>query len=100
MMRWLRGIFSGSDDPIVKLVGGLGRTQAEMWRELLENDGVPAMFKNMGGGLSYHFGAADTFTSDWDLFVKESDLERARELLPSLDEDGPATEEDSREVPD
>ena len=100
MMRWLRSFFSGSDDPIVVLVGGLSRTQAEMWRELLKNDGVPSMVKNMGSGLSYHYGGMDTFTRDWDLFVKQSDLELARELLPSLDVDGPAMEEESWEGPD
>ncbi len=98
MMRWLRGIFSGSDDLIVKLVGGLSRAQAEMWRELLKNDGVPAMAKNMGVGLSYHFGGADSFTRDWDLFVKQSDLELARQLLPSLDQGGTVAEEEPREA--
>ena len=98
MMRWLRSIFSGSEDPIVKLVGGLGRTQAEMWRELLKNDGIPSMVKNMGSGLGYHYGGMDLFTRDWDLFVKQSDLELARQLLPSLDQGGTVAEEESWEA--
>ncbi len=80
-MRWLRRFFS-SDDPIVKLVGALSEPEAEMWRELLANDGIVAMVKYLGalGGQTQRRG----LTNDFDLFVKQSDLERAREVLGPL----------------
>ncbi len=81
-MRWLRRFFY-SDDPIVKLVGALPEPEAEMWRGLLANNGIVAMVKYAGalGGYGYRGG-----TRDFDLFVKQSDLVRARQVLaPTLD---------------
>ena len=80
-MRWLRRFFS-SADPIVKLVAALGEPEAEMWRGLLANNEIVAMVKYMGalGGSTQRPG----FTNDFDLFVKQSDLERAREVLGPL----------------
>lgn len=83
MMRWLRRAFY-SDNQIVKVAAGLDEPEAEMWRELLQNNGIPAMVKNMGGGLSYEWGRAATFAKDYDLFVKRSDVERTREILTPL----------------
>ena len=82
MMRWLRGFFSGSGDPIVKLVGALSEPEAESFRELLEYDGLPAMVKYVGalGGDGYRPAGP----GDFELYVKQSDVERARELLPQL----------------
>lgn len=81
-MRWLRRFFY-SDDPIVMLVGALSEPEAEMWRELLAEDGLVAMVKYTGalGGYGYRGGSRD-----FDLFVKQSDLTRARQILaPKLD---------------
>ena len=81
-MRWLRRFFY-SDDPVVKLVGALSEPEAEMWRELLAEDGLIAMVKYTGalGGYGYRGG-----TRDFDLFVKQSDLARARQILaPTFD---------------
>jgi len=82
-MRWLRRFFY-SDDPIVKLVGALSEPEAEMWRELLAEDGVVAMVKYTGalGGHGYRGGR------DFDLFVKQSDLGLAREILAPTSEPG------------
>ena len=44
MMPWLRRFFY-SDDPIVKLLGGMMEPEAKMWREMLENEGIPAHTK-------------------------------------------------------
>jgi len=90
-MRWLRGFFQ-SEDPIIKLVAALSEPEAQMRRELLENNGVPAMVKDVGGGMSA-YGAAPHF--GFDLFIKKSEAERAAEILgPLMDaspnEDGPA----------
>ncbi|MCH8008802.1 MAG: DUF2007 domain-containing protein [Chloroflexi bacterium] len=79
-MRWLKRFLSNGD-PIVKLVGALSEPEAEMRKELLERGGVPAMVKDMGFGFSA-YGATPPF--GFDLFVKQSDMERAEELLGSL----------------
>ena len=84
MMRWLRGFFSGSGDPIVRVIGGVTRQQAEMWGELLENGGVRALVKSMGVPISYIAGHGEFFEQDWDIFVNRSDLERAREILAPI----------------
>ena len=82
-MRWLRRFFS-SGDPIVKLVAALSETEAQMSRDILEDNGIPAMVKNMN--FLTVAQQAGSIGNDYDLFVKQSDLERARELLsPQLD---------------
>ena len=81
MMRWLRRFFY-SDDPIVKVASGLLEPEAEMWREILENEGVRAFSKVMDPLA--RSSATGTNTA---LFVKQSDLERAREVLGLLLED-------------
>ena len=83
-MRWLRRFFS-SGDPIVKLVAALSETEAQMSRDILEDNGIPAMVRNMNF-LTVTHEAGSMMGNDYDLFVKQSDLERARELLsPQLD---------------
>ena len=80
-MRWLRG-FLASPDPAVKVAAGLSEPEAGMWRELLENDGIPAFLKNMNFlSVTNQFGSVP---GDYDLFVKRSDLQRARALLAPL----------------
>ena len=81
-MRWLRRFFS-SDDPAVRLVGALSEPEAEMWREALANEGIPSASKNTDGvAVAYSASSGQSI----DLFVKQSDLARARETL------GPAAE--------
>jgi hypothetical protein len=77
-MRWLRRFLS-SGDPIVKLAAALSEAEAQMSRDILEDNGIPAMVKNMNFLTVTH--EAGSFGNDHDLFVKQSDLERARELL-------------------
>ncbi len=80
-MRWLRRFFY-SDDPAVKLVGALTEPDAEMWRELLENNGVRAFIKTMDPLVSQ----GSVTAADCALFVKQSDQARARKILgPMLD---------------
>jgi len=82
-MRWLRGFF-GERDPLVAVAAAISEPEALMWRELLENNGVPAMVKNVNP-LSVTQAFPTPF-SDYDLYVKQSDLERAEEILaPMLD---------------
>ncbi len=79
-MRWLKQLFA-SDDPIVKLVAALSEPEAQMRQELLQNNGVPAMVKNMGA-LQGHL--QQPFSQDFDLFVKRNDAEHAAEILGPL----------------
>ena len=88
-MRWLKR-FLASDDPIVKLIAALTEPEAQMRRELLENEGVPAMVKNTGA-LQSHLQLP--FSQDFDLYVKKSDLERAAETLGPLIDATPPDED-------
>lgn len=83
MMRWLRRFFS-SDDPIVKLTAALIEPEAEMWRGLLANNGIVAMVKYVGVGALGRSTLRLGLNNDFDLFVKQSDLERARAVLGTL----------------
>lgn len=89
MMRWLRG-FLYSDDPIVKVATGLLEPEAEMWRDILQQEGVPAFAKVMDPVARSEGIATGTNTA---LFVRRSDLERARELLEPLSKRGLLVEE-------
>ena len=92
-MRWLRRFFY-SDDPIVKLVGALSEPEAEMWRGLLASNGIVAMVKYAGALGGYGYRGA---TTDFEMFVKQSDVERAREILaPMLDPEKPMGENGAR----
>ena len=79
-MRWLRRFFY-SGDPNVKVAAGMSEPEAKMLRELLQNNGIPAMIRNMTI-LSETYGSA--LGNDYDMWVKQSDLERAREILAPL----------------
>ncbi len=79
-MRWLKSFFS-SDDPIVRLIGGFNEPEAQMHRERLEREGLPAMVKNTGA-LQSHLQLP--FSQDFDIYVKKSDAERAAEILGPL----------------
>ncbi len=76
-MRWLRRFFYG-DDPVVELLGGLLEPEAEMWRELLTNEGIRA-FTKIRDPVALSEGRATG--TDCALFVRRRDAERAWELL-------------------
>ena len=78
-MDWLRRFFH-DDNPVVKLVGALAEPEAEMHRELLADNGIVAMVKNMGASTYLQLPMENNF----DLFIRESDLERANEILTPL----------------
>jgi hypothetical protein len=82
-MRWLRNLLR-ERDPLAKVASALTEPEAQMWRELLENNGIPAMLKNVNP-----LSVTQTFPSafgDFDIYVKQSDLERAEEVLAPLRE--------------
>lgn len=89
-MRWLRG-FLTSGDPIVRLLAALSEPEALMRRELLEREGVPAMVKNTGT-LQSHLQLP--FSQDFDLYVRQADVERAEEILGPLMDPHAAVEEE------
>ncbi len=71
-----------SDDKLVKVASAGNQAVGEMWREVLESNGIPCLLRVAGPLLAYA-----TFTSQHDLLVAESDAERARELLAAYNED-------------
>ena len=79
-MRWLRG-WLYCDDPIVKLPAALSEPEARMWQELLDNNGIRAMAKSASALSAYQVAP---MSNDFDLLVKQSDLERAEEILAPL----------------
>ena len=87
-MDWLRRFFH-SDNPVVKLVGALTEPEAEMYRELLADNGIVAMVKNTGAFTYLQLPMENSF----DLLIRQSDLERATEVLMPLLE----TQQDEQE---
>ncbi len=81
MIGWLRRFFQ-SRDPIVKVAAGLSEPEALMLRELLENEGVPAVAKKMN--FLSAMNVTGSLGIDCDLFVKQSDAARARRMLEPL----------------
>ena len=77
MLRWLHKFFY-SDDEIVRLAAGLLEPEAEMWREILSNEGVQSFTKILDP-ISLSDGRATGLNVG--IFVKHSDLERAKEIL-------------------
>ncbi len=80
MFDWLRRFFY-SADPDVKIAAGLGEPEAEMWLGLLKNSGIAGAAKNMSW-MSVTYGWRRPH--DFDLWVKQSDLDRALEVLAPL----------------
>jgi hypothetical protein len=97
MTSWLRR-FLHSDNPEVRVAAGLIEPEAHMWRELLVNNGIPAYVKNVGGGALYEVWRPTTGRPDFDLIVRRTDLERAREILEPLLE--PAQLVENEEAPE
>jgi hypothetical protein len=79
-MRWLRR-FLYSDDPDVKVADGLSEFDAGIAEELLRNNGIIAMKKNMLAIYDRYWRPMLPGGHNFALWVKRSDLERARELL-------------------
>ena len=79
-MRWMRRFLYSDDEP-VKLAGALAEPEAEMWRELLQNNGVPSSIKIIDP-IALSEGGVTAL--DCSLYVRKDDLERAREVLGSM----------------
>lgn len=53
--------------------------EAEMWAELLRGEGIPSVLVSLGPGAG---GWGNSVFVPYQLRVRESDVQRARELLP------------------
>lgn len=72
-----------SHDELVKVVSAGNQVEAEMWRELLENSGIPCMARITGPLV-----AQLPFASPHELLVRARDLERAQQVLAAYAEEG------------
>ena len=68
--------------PLVRIASAPNAAIAEMWKGLLENEGIPALVR-MAGPLTGYV----TFASPHDLLVLASDAETARQFLAAFNED-------------
>lgn len=69
--------------PLVRIASAPNAALAEMWKGLLDNEGIPALIR-MAGPLTGYV----TFASPHDLLVLASDAETARQFLAAFNEDG------------
>ena len=82
LSKWLHSFFY-SDDPDVKLADGLNEFDAAQYEELLANSGVIAMKKNMSAIYDRTWRPVLP-TNDFALWVKQSDVEAACQILGHL----------------
>lgn len=82
MLKWLRRFFY-SDDPDVKLAEGMSEYDAAQFRELLANSGIASMAKNVNA-LYGNYGGVAPFGNDYTLWVRQSDVEAACQVLGHL----------------
>ena len=68
--------------PLVRIASAPNAAIAEMWKGLLDNEGIPALIR-MAGPLTGYV----TFASPHDLLVLASDAETARQFLAAFNED-------------
>ena len=78
--KWLHRFFY-SDDPDVKVADGLSESDAGIAEELLRNNGIVAMKKNMLAIYDRYWRPMLPNGHNFALWVKQSDLDRAREIL-------------------
>ena len=82
-MRWLRKLFY-DENPPVRVAAGLLEPEAEMWREILANEGINSM-KTMDT-VSVADGLATG--TNVGILVRREDVGRARALLEPLRQQG------------
>lgn len=75
-----------SNEPIVLAAMAPNYPIAELWQEMLSEAGIRCMVKAMGAGAAL----TATVTLQHAIYVLQSDVERAREIIDnSGDEDNP-----------
>ena len=93
-MRWLRRFFY-SDDPDVKVADGLSEFDAGISEELLRNNGIIAMKKNVSAYYDRLWRPFFPWARQFALSVKRSDLPRARRILEAVLDPAQLVEEDA-----
>ena len=68
--------------PLVRLASAPNASIAELWKGLLDNEGIPALIR-MAGPLTGYV----TFGGTYDVLVLASDAEAARHFLAAFNED-------------
>ena len=81
MLRWLRRWLGYDEEPVVELVGGLSDPEAEMWAEMLRNEGIAVVVKSASPLVGYF---ATRTLADFALCVRANDAARARDVLSPL----------------
>ena len=71
----------GRDEGMVRVASAPNAAVAEMWKELLANEGIPALIR-MSGPLTGYV----TFASAHDLLTLASDATAARDMLAAFNE--------------
>jgi hypothetical protein len=71
----------GGQEPLVKIASAANQALAEMWKELLKNNGIPSLARIAGPLTAYA-----SFTSPHDILVLASDAEQARRILAAFNE--------------
>ena len=80
-----------SDDPeITFLLSAPNEPMARFWEQVLADEGIPALVRPGGPGAG-GWGSVATFSHD--LYVRQADLERAREIVAEDDDQEQAGEE-------
>ena len=70
------------DEALVRVASAGNQALGEMWREVLENNGIPCLLRIAGPLTGYA-----SFGSPHDLFVRAADADRARAFLAAYNED-------------
>ncbi len=69
-------------EPLVKIASAENQVLAEMWKEMLLNNGIPSLARISGPLIGYA-----PFASPHDLLVLTADADAARLLLAAFNED-------------
>jgi hypothetical protein len=67
---------------LVKIASAGNEAEAQMWREVLEHNGIPCMVRAVGDLFAYL-----PFNSQHDLYVAAAQADRARDLLTAYNDD-------------
>lgn len=83
----------GGNEPLVKVASAGNQVEAEMWKEMLRNNGIPSLARISGPLTGYA-----AFASPHELLVLAPDVEAATRLIAAFnaeaDEAGPDDEDD------
>lgn len=71
----------GGQEPLVKIASAANQALAEMWKELLQNNGIRSLARISGPLTAYA-----SFTSPHDLLVLAPDADQARQILAAFNE--------------